>query len=113
MPLLKTRWLCKKIDPVKRVLLSMTVDPETRRIDFGIERDVPAARGSAAQKRAHAQKLGKGTMSRSGAACPCCGAVTKMKELRAQGRSGRLGTRMIAVVIDGPEGEGIPASDRW
>ena len=105
MPLLKTRWLCKKSDPVKRVLLSMTVDPETRRIDFGIERDVPAARGSAAQKRAHAQKLGKGTMSRSGAACPCCGAVTKMKELRAQGRSGRLDTRMIAVVIDGQKGK--------
>ena len=105
MPLLKTRWLCKKIDPVKRVLLSMTVDPETRRIDFGIERDVPAARGSAAQKRAHAQKLGKGTMSRSGAACPCCGAVTKMKELRAQGRSGRLGARLIAVVIDGQKGK--------
>ena len=105
MPLLKTRWLCKKSDPVKRVLLSMTVDPKTRRIDFGIERDVPAARGSVAQKRAHDQKLGKGTMSRSGAACPCCGAVTKMKELRAQGRSGRLGTRMIAVVIDGQKGK--------
>ena len=105
MPLLKTRWLCKKSDPVKRVLLSMTADPETNRIDFGIERDVPAARGSAAQKGAHDQKLGKGTMSRSGAACPCCGSVTKMKELRAQGRSGRLGTRMIAVVIDGQKGK--------
>ncbi len=107
MPLLKTRWLCKKSGPTgpKRVLLSMTADPETRRIDFGIEQDVPAARGSSAQKRAHDQMLGKGTMSRSGAACPCCGAVTKMKELRAQGRSGRLGTRMIAVVIDGQKGK--------
>ena len=105
MPLLKTRWLCKKSDPVKRVLLTMTADSEARRIDFGIERDVPAARGSEAQKRAYDQKLGKGTMSRSGAACPCCGAVTKMKELRAQGRSGRLGARMIAVVINGQKGK--------
>ena len=105
MPLLKTRWLCKKSDPVKRVLLSMTADPETRRIDFGIERDVPVARVSSAQKRVHDQKLGKGTMSCSGAACPCCGAVTKMKELRAQGRSGRLDTRMIAVVINGQKGK--------
>ena len=105
IPLLKTQWLCKKSDPVKRVLLTMTADPETRRIDFGIECDVPAARGSSAQKRAHDQKLGKGTMSRSGAACPCCGSVTKMKELQAQGRSGRLGTRMIAVVIDGQKGK--------
>ena len=44
-------------------------------------------------------------MSRSGAACPCCGAVTKMRELRAQGRSGRFGVRMIAVVIDGQKGK--------
>ena len=104
IPLLKTRWLCKKSDPVKRVLLTMTA-AETRRIDFGIKRDVPVASGSAAQKRAHDQRLGKGTMSRSGAACPCCGSVTKMKELRAQGRSGRLGARMIAVVIDGQKGK--------
>ncbi len=105
MPLLKTRWLCKRSDPVKRILLTMTADAETRRIAFGIDGDVPPARGSVAQKRAHDKKLGKGTMSRSGAACPCCGSVTKMKELRAQGRSGRLGTRMIAVVIDGQRGK--------
>ena len=105
MPLLKTRWLCKKSDPVKRVLLTMTADPETRDIDFGIEPGVPAARGSAAQKRAHDQKLGKGTMSRSGATCPSCGSVTKMRELRAQGRSGRLSVRMIAVAIDGQKGK--------
>ena len=104
-PLLKTRWLCKKSSPVKRVLLTMTADPETGRIDFGIERGVPAARGSAAHKRANDQELGKGTMSRSGAACPCCCAITKMKELRAQGRSGRMGARMIAVVIDGQKGK--------
>ena len=105
MPLLKTRWLCKKSDPVKRVLLTMNADPEARRIDFGIERDIPVARGSTGQKRAHDQRLGNGTMSRSGAACPCCGSVTKMKELRAQGRSGRLGTRMTAVVVDGQKGK--------
>ena len=105
IPLLKTRWLCKKSSPVKRVLLSMTADLETRRIDFGIESDVPPPIGSAAQKRAHDENLGKGTMGGSGTACPCCGAVTKMKELRAQGRSGRLGARMIAVVIDGQKGK--------
>ena len=105
IPLLKTRWLCKKSGPVKRVLLTMSADPESRRVDFGIEKDVPPPTGSAAQKRAHDQKLGKGTMSRSGAACPCCGAVTKMRELRAQGRSGRLGARMTAVAINGQKGK--------
>ena len=105
MPLLKTRWLCKKSSPVKRILLTMNPDPESRRVDFGIESNVPLPTGSAAQKRAHDLKLSKGTMSRSGAACECCGAVTKMKELHAQGRSGRLGARMIAVVIDGQKGK--------
>ena len=105
IPLLKTRWLCKKSDPVKRVLLSMDAEADARRVDFGIESDVPLPTGSAAQKRAQDQRLGKGTMSRSGATCPCCGAVTRMKELRAQGRSGRLGARMTAVVIDGQKGK--------
>ena len=105
IPLLKTRWLCKKSDPVKRVRLTMKADSESRRFDFGIESDVPPPTGSAAQKRAHDQRLGKGTMSSSGASCPCCKAVTTMRELRAQGRSGRLGARMIAVVIDGQKGK--------
>ncbi|MXX33226.1 MAG: DUF1156 domain-containing protein, partial [Gemmatimonadetes bacterium] len=105
VPLLKTRWLCRKSGPAKRVLLTMKADPKSRRVHFGIESNVPLPTGSAAQKRAHDQELGQGTMSRSGAACPCCGAVTRMKELRAQGRSGRLGTRMIAVVIDGQKGK--------
>ena len=105
MPLLKTRWLCKKSDPVKRVLLTMTADSETRRISFGIERDVPVGRGSRAQRRAHDRKIGKGTMSRTGVACPCCRSVTKMRELRAQGRSGGLGRRMLAVVMDGQRGK--------
>ena len=105
IPLLKTRWLCKKSGPDKRVLLTMEADADSRRVDFGIESDVPPPTGSAAQKRAHDHKLGKGTMSRSGTTCPCCGAVTKMSELQAQGRSGRLGARMIAVVIDGQKGK--------
>ncbi len=105
VPLLKTRWLCKKSSPVKRVRLTMKPDPESRRVDFGIERDVPSPTGSVARKRAHDQRLGKGIMSRSGATCPRCGAVAGMRELRAQGRSGRLGARMVAVVIDGQKGK--------
>ena len=62
--------------------------------------------GSAAQRRSHDKRLGAGTMSGSGAECPSCGSVTKMAELRLQGRS-RAGsaTRMTAVVIDGQAGK--------
>ena len=105
IPLLKTRWLCKKTDPVKRVLLMMRKRPNGEGIDFSVGTDVPQGSGSAAQKRAHDKVLGAGTMSGSGVECPSCGSVTKMAELRVQGRAGRLGARMTAVVVDGQAGK--------
>ena len=105
VPLLKTRWLCKKTAPVKRVLLTMTKRPDGRGVEFGVATDVRQGSGSVAQRRQHDQVLGAGTMSASGVECPNCAAVTRMAELRAQGRSGRLGTRMTAVVVDGQTGK--------
>ena len=105
VPLLKTRWLCKKSDPVKRVLLKMKKRPSGEGVDFGVEAEVPQGSGSAAQKRAHDRVLGAGTMSGSGVECPNCGSVTKLAEMQAQGRSGRLGARMTAVVVDGQTGK--------
>ena len=103
MPLLKTRWLCKK--PGKRVLLSMTPRQDGSGVDFDIKHDVREAEGNAAQRREHDRQLGEGTMSRSGAACPCCGAISTMADLRNEGRAGRLGERMTAVVVDGQQGK--------
>ena len=102
IPLLKTRWLCKK--PGKRIRLTI-VRRDDHGIDFGVETQVPMGSGSAAQKRRHDQALGAGTMSGSGVECLSCGSVTKMAELRAQGRSGGLGTRITAVVVDGQAGK--------
>ena len=102
IPLLKTRWLCKK--PGKRIRLT-TTRREDGRVDFGVETDVPPGPGSAAQKRQQDRTLGEGTMSSAGAECPNCGSVTKMAELRAQGRSGRLGARMTAVIVNGQTGK--------
>ena len=99
VPLLKTRWLCKK--GAKRVLLSMT--PGEGGVAFGIEEDVPA--GGAAQGRQSDQQLGAGTMSGSGATCPCCGVTATMSDLRAAGRAGQLGERLTAVVVDGQQGK--------
>ena len=101
VPLLKTRWLCKTAK--KRVLLTMT--PRGDGVDFGVERDAPEGGGGAAQKRAHDRAQGAGTMSGSGAACPCCGAVATMADIRAEGRAGRLGARMTAIVVDGQQGK--------
>lgn len=69
--MLKTRWLAKKDS--KRVLLTMHPRDDKTGVVFGIDPDIKAKGGNAAQKREHDKKLGAGTMSRAGATCPCCG----------------------------------------
>jgi DNA protecting protein DprA len=98
IPLLKTRWLCKK--DAKRVVLTMMPNSERTGVVFGIQTDVPAGEGSKARKQAHDKTLGGGTMSRSGAACPCCGAIMTMEDLRLEGLAGHLGAAMTAVVSE-------------
>ena len=103
IPLLKTRWLCKK--GTKRVLLAMTPRDDGSGLEFDVEQNVPEGTGNPARRREHDKRLGNGTMSRSGATCPCCGAIATMQDLRAAGRAGRLGARMTAVVVDGQRGK--------
>lgn len=104
IPLLKTRWLCKKEN--KRVVLTM--EPNTNRtgVVFGVRNDVPIVGGNAAQRREYDKKVGSGTMSRSGVACPCCDVPSlTMEDIRLEGRAGRLCSVMTAVVVDGPDGK--------
>ena len=103
LPLLKTRWLCKK--PGKRILLQVTPREDGSGVDFVLEHDVPEGEGNAARRREHDRRLGAGTMSRSGAECPCCSAIATMADLRNEGRAGRLGERMTAVVVAGQQGK--------
>ena len=103
LPLLKTRWLCKK--DRKRVLLAMAPKADQSGVVFGVQSDVPQNGGNAVQRREHDRRLGAGTMSRTGATCPCCGAITTMAGIRFEGRAGRLGAMMTAVVVDGPKGK--------
>ena len=103
VPLLKTRWLCKKSR--KRVLLTMEVRENGSGVQFGVEQDVLQGVGNSVQRREHDQRIGAGTMTDNGVRCPCCGALATMGDLRAQGRAGRLGERMTAVVVDGQQGK--------
>ena len=103
LPLLKTRWLCKK--DRKRVLLTMEPDTSQAGVVFGVRADVPQTGGNTAQRREHDKRIGGGTMSRTGATCPCCRAIMTMEDIRLEGRAGRLGTVMTAVVVDGPRGK--------
>ena len=103
LPLLKTRWLCKKEQ--KRVLLTMEPKADQTGVVFGVQSEVPQNGGNGAQRREHDRQLGAGTMSRTGAACPCCGAIATMEDIRLEGRAGRLGGVMTAVVVDGLKGK--------
>lgn len=94
LPLLKTQWLCRKSG--KRIRLTIDTKDDGSGVTFGIARDVP--------KGIDKSKTG-GTMSRSGATCPCCGTTMTMADLRAEGKAGNLGEIMTAVVIDGPNGK--------
>ena len=103
LPLLKTRWLCKK--DRKRVLLTMERNSGGTGVVFGVQSGVPQNGGNAAQRREHDKRTGAGTMSRTGATCPCCGAIMTMEDIRFEGRAGRLDAVMTAVVVDGPKGK--------
>ncbi|MEW5980198.1 MAG: DUF1156 domain-containing protein [Acidobacteriota bacterium] len=103
IPLLKTRWLCKK--DRKRVLLTMTAKPDRTGVIFCMEGDIPVKGGNAAQRREHDKRMGAGTMSRAGASCPCCPAIMTMEDIRVEGQAGHLGMQMTCVIQDGPNGK--------
>ena len=105
IPLLKTRWLCKRDG--KRVRLAMEPNAARDGVDFRVESDVPAQGASAATRRAGDKALGGGTMSRAGAKCPCCpNTYMTMDDIRREGQAKRLGTVMTAAVVDGPSSKG-------
>jgi putative DNA methylase len=120
IPMLKTRWLCKKDN--KRVVLTLTPTPSAASpsqgegrpgVVFGVQTAVPHPIGNAAQRREADKQTGAGTMTRSGAMCPCCDAIMTSEDMRFEAMAGRLGAMMTAVVVDGPHGKEyrLPTSD--
>ena len=102
VPLLKTRWLCKKAS--KRVLLTMASNADNTGVAFGIQNDVPVQGANSAQRREKDKTIGMGTMSRSGVKCPCCGTITSKEDLRVIGKQNELKEDMYAAVTDSPNG---------
>ena len=103
IPLLKTRWLCRKDG--KRVLLEMKPNVARDGVEFSVRRGVPVSVGSAKQRKAADATLGAGTMSRSGTKCPCCTTINRSDDIRYQAMRGNLGAAMTGVVVDGPRGK--------
>jgi putative DNA methylase len=116
VPLLKTRWLCKK--ERKRVLLEIATEntegtelkdknsvSSVPSVAFEVRTDVPVKGANAAQRREHDKRVGEGTMSRAGAKCPFCGTIQTTEDIRVAGWAGRLSTVMTAVVTEGQNGK--------
>jgi adenine-specific DNA methylase len=104
VPLLKTRWLCKKDN--KRIVLTMEPNADRTGVVFGIQNNAPSlTKGSSAQKREYDKQLAGGTMSHSGVTCPCCDTIITRESLQQEGLGGRLGTAMTAVVVNGQHGK--------
>ena len=103
IPLLKTRWLCKKEN--KRVVLTMEPNADKTSVVFGVQNNVPVVGGNAAQKRDYDAKTAGGTMSRAGVTCPCCSLIMTGEDIRLEASTGRLGALMTSVVFDGRSGK--------
>lgn len=103
LPLLKTRWLCKK--KKKRILLTVTPNAEKTGVVFGVQEDVPVPPGTTAQKKESDKRLGLGTMSKAGATCPCCGLIMTSEDIRLEAQAGRLDEAMTTVIVDGLQGK--------
>ena len=102
VPLLKTRWLCKKAK--KRVLLTMEPNAERTGVVFGVASNVPVKGGNAAQNHEHDKRIGAGTMSRAGARCPCCGTIMTADDVQTIGQISGLPEILTSVVVDGLRG---------
>lgn len=94
VPLLKSKWLCKKEE--KRVLLVLT--PIDGNIQYQI---IIRPKTTVAEER----KVGAGTMSQSGASCPHCPTINTQQDIALEGQAGRIRTTLIAVVTDGRTGK--------
>jgi len=107
IPLLKTFWLCRK--NAKRILLTLTPDSQRTKVVVGVQKGVPVAVGNVALRREHDKRIGQGTMSRSGAWCPCCGkpgtVAMRMADIAQEGIVGRIDHQLIAVVCDTARGK--------
>lgn len=93
MPLVRSWWLGKKKGKeayvVPRVLPDVSY-PSGRRVEFTIGHDLAAAPTVSAD----------GTVSRTGAICLACETTVPLPYVRAEGKAGRLGATLMAVVAE-------------
>jgi putative DNA methylase len=92
VPLVRQWWLAKR--DKKRIALKPLVDREAKRVEFQVV-EVPQGEDWPDQ----------GTVQRGNATCLVCGGAVSKGSIRQQGVEGRMGQRLLAVVL-ATQGEG-------
>jgi putative DNA methylase len=103
IPLLKTRWLCKK--DRRRILLTMEPNSDRTNVVFTVKNNVPAKGGNAAQKREHDRQISSGTLTQSGGRCHCCHAIMTLADIQVAAKAREWGSALCAVIVDGASGK--------
>jgi len=104
IPLIKTRWIARK--DKKRILLNITPSDDLSGASFDLLSDTQPANLNSSQRRERDRKLGLGTANSRGAVCPCCNQQSLTTEdIRLEGKAGRLGLTIFAVVVNGLKGK--------
>jgi putative DNA methylase len=85
MPLVRSFNLSTK--PDKEAWIEPTVDPVSRSVSFEV-------------KNGHGN-VPEGTVSRRGARCLICGSAVPFDYIRSEGRAGRIGAQLLAIVAEG------------
>jgi len=94
MPLVRSWWLGKKKGKEAYVIPEVVPDadaPSGRRVAFTIGHGAAGAQG----------KADDGTVGRTSATCVACGTAAELRYTRTEGRAGRMGARLMAVVAEG------------
>lgn len=88
IPLVKSYWLSKKAN--KQVWMEPILEQDPNRVRFAI--------------RLGSGQPEPGTVSRKGGRCACCGNPVPFDHIRTEGKSGRIGTQLLAIVANSPSG---------
>jgi putative DNA methylase len=94
VPLVRSFWLCPKNG--KEVFVRPIVDKENNTYHFEVNAGEPSSDFNPS----------KGTVVRSGGTCLISGSPIPFSHIRAEGKAGRLGCRLMAMVYDGGRRKG-------
>jgi putative DNA methylase len=90
IPLVKQFWLAKKSN--KQIAYRPVVDNANKQVTFELLENATAIRSAGFDPS-------QGTVTRGDARCPVCGQVTKAADTRRLARQGKMGERLIVVVL--------------